>query len=75
VGAYCRQRGITESSFYTWKRRLRWPAPGFVEVKHPDTPMAGALELILPGDRRLLVRRGFDRELLIELIRTLEAVA
>ena len=32
---------------------------------------AGAIEFCLRGGRRLLVRRGFDRDLLIELIRTL----
>jgi hypothetical protein len=29
----------------------------------------------LPGERRVLVRREFDRDLLIELIRTLEGAA
>jgi hypothetical protein len=40
VAAYCVERGITQGSFYTWKRRLRSPAklnhlsaPAFVEVK------------------------------------------
>jgi transposase-like protein len=85
VAAYCRDRGITDSAFYAWKRRLRSatplaksnrsPTPAFVEVKPANASAAGAIEICLPGDRRLLVRRGFDRELLIELVRALEGVA
>ena len=82
VAAYCRDRGITEGSFYTWKRRLQSPAksnrlskPAFVEVTPPSTQTAGAIEICLRGERHLLARRGFDRDLLIELIRTLESIA
>ena len=82
VAAYCRDRGIKDSAFYAWKRRLRSPAksnrssaPAFVEVKPPKTSAAGAIEICLPGERRLLVRRGFDHDLLIDLVRTLEATA
>jgi transposase-like protein len=83
IAAYCRQRGITDGTFYTWKSRLRsamLPAqakrpPAFVEVKHPRVSATGAIEICLPGERRVLVRREFDRDLLIELIRTLEGAA
>ena len=82
VAAYCLDRGITQGSFYTWKRRLRSPAkpnrlpkPAFVEVTVPRTGTAGTIEIRLRGERHLLARRGFDRELLIELVRTLESVA
>src|SRR5277367_6269114 len=82
VAAYCRDRGITDGAFYAWKRRLRSPAkpnrssaPAFVEVKPPKTSAAGAIEICLPRERRLLVRRGFDRDLLTELVRALESVA
>ena len=82
VAAYCLDRGITQGSFYTWKRRLRSPAkpnrlpkPAFVEVKPSRLSATGAIEICLRGDRHLLARRGFDRDLLIELIHTLEAMA
>ena len=82
VAAYCRDRGIKDSAFYAWKRRLRSPAkrnrtpkPVFVEVKRPKTPTAEAIEICVHGERHLLVRRGFDRDLLIELVRALESVA
>jgi hypothetical protein len=82
VARYCRDRGVTEGSFYTWKRRLRSPAkpshppkPAFVEVTPPNAQMARTIEICLRGDRRLVARRGFDRELLIELIGALESIA
>ena len=82
VAAYCLDRGITQGSFYTWKRRLRAPAkpnrlpkPAFVEVTPSRAGTAGTIEVCVRGERHLLARRGFDRELLIELIRTLESIA
>ena len=38
-------------------------------------PAECGLELRLPGDCRVVVRRGFDRDLLIELMRTLGELA
>ena len=37
-----------------------------------ELPAASFIELCLPGDRRLMVRRGFDRQLLLEVIDALE---
>jgi transposase-like protein len=81
IAAYCLDRGITQGSFYTWKRRLRQPAkrnrspkPAFVEVTPSRVGTAGTIEICLRGERHLLARRGFDRELLIELVRALESI-
>src|ERR1700686_2327132 len=80
VAAYCLERGITQGSFYTWKRRLRSPAkrnrppkPAFVEVTPPGANTAGTIEICLRGERRLLVRRGLDHDLRIALMGTLGA--
>jgi hypothetical protein len=43
--------------------------------KPPQTSAAGAIEICLRGEHRLLVGRGFDHELLIDLVRTMEATA
>jgi hypothetical protein len=82
VAAYCLERGITQGSFYTWKQRLRssgkrscLPKPAFVEVTPPRMGTAGTIEICLRGERCILVRRGFDHDLLIDLMRTLEGVA
>jgi transposase-like protein len=82
VASYCRKHGISKCSFYNWKRRLRQSAQGkvaptapFVELKNPDSSIGEGIEIYLPGERRLLVRRGFDRDLLVELVRMLEGVS
>jgi hypothetical protein len=81
VAAYCLERRITQASFYTWKRRLRSPAkpnrspkPAFVEVT-PSRVGATGIKICLRGKRHLLAGPGFDRELLIELIRALESIS
>ena len=83
VAAYCRDRGITEGSFYLWKKRLsgavpsrpkHLPASAFVEV-NPSNPAKGnAIEIVLHNKRRLRVHAGFDRKLLLDLIHALEGM-
>jgi hypothetical protein len=41
-------------------------AAGLVEVKPLKMSASEAIEICLSGERRLLVRRGFDRDLLID---------
>jgi len=88
VSAFCRKRAVPASSLYAWKRRLEsesasQPTPAsFVAVRAikdedggggPAEPSASSLvELWLGRDRRLVIRRGFDRRLLLEVIRVLE---
>lgn len=72
IAEFCRRREVPPASFYAWRRCLRAGAsPAFVELK-VETPRIAALELLLPGDRRVLVRPGFDRDLLRELLAALE---
>jgi hypothetical protein len=79
IAAYCREQRISQPSFFAWKRRLNNGVDsGFVEVTaaSPERSFAGdTIEICLRGDRRLLVRRGFDRELLSELVTVLEGLA
>jgi len=80
AAAFCREQGVSENSFYFWKRRLRQDvAAGFLELKTSPAPIREArpagIEVHLRGRRRVLVRRGFDHDLLVELLRTLEAIA
>lgn len=86
VAAYCRSRGITPSTFYAWKRRLRraTPARAFVQVQTTaeDTPplvegstgQASGIDVCLRGGRRLRVARGFDPDVLTELVGVLEGL-
>jgi transposase-like protein len=83
IAAFCRDHQIGQASFFAWRRRLSARQdsplpPRFIEVTPPmdrqavaDAP---AIEVGLSGRCRLLVRRGFDHDLLIELIQTLECL-
>jgi transposase-like protein len=81
VAAFCRRAGVPPSSFYAWQRRLRTTDPSgsdaadFVEVQRPAPPGAepSAIELCLSHHRAILVRPGFDRQTLLELVHALEA--
>jgi transposase-like protein len=79
IAAYCRDRGISQPSFFVWRRRLRGVAAPFVELT--ASPAAGvegnapAVEVLLRGGRRLLLRSGFDRDLLIQIVQALEVIA
>ena len=74
VTAFCRRAGVPQSSFFAWRRKLRDEAT-FAEVKLSAEPVApvGGIELHLPGRRRILVRPGFDRQTLRDLLAVLEA--
>jgi len=81
VAAYCQDRRITQASFFAWKRRLRATSPaagGFIEVRAVaaiSPVLADGIEVCLAGDRRLRVRPGFSRDLLVELIGLLEGLS
>jgi hypothetical protein len=75
VAAYCRRARVPQSSFYAWRRKLR-DAGTFAEVRVTPEPDSvddrGALELHLRHGRRVIVRPGFDRQTLRDLVATLE---
>ena len=78
VAAFCAGRGVAVSTLYRWRRRLA-AGSEFVEAKVAGAPAgtrsAGVIEVRLRGGRRLLVRReGFDRELLADVVATLESL-
>jgi transposase len=85
IARFCRQRGIPESSLFSWKRRLSRQAqpataPAFVLVKSTvaDAGMcatdsaSGAIELHLGRGRLLVLRRGFDPQTLHAALTVLE---
>jgi hypothetical protein len=86
VSAFCRERGIAASSLFAWRRRLAGGEPMFIPVSIAATPRPAvpgdgddggeaAIELHLATGRRLMLRRGFDRQLLVDVIHALEALA
>ena len=84
VAAFCRERGLRESLFYDWKKRLREGEEAkFVEVRVKEpverphlTPGTGrAIEIRLHKGRSLLVEPGFDAHHLRALLAALEGGA
>jgi hypothetical protein len=73
---FCRENQIVYSSFFAWKRRLASPAQAFIEARVVESrPRAGGIQIRLGNGRRLIVRRGFDRDLLAEVVAALEGMA
>ena len=81
---FCEVRGIPSSSVFAWKRKLADAGAGgaaaFVEAKFKsvdDEPGrgGGGIAIELAQGRRLIVGRGFDRLVLLEVIEALESVA
>ena len=84
VAAFCRDRGIRDSQFYDWKKRIRGgEAAEFVEVKlkepseqrKPAPERYAAIEIRLSKGRSLLVEPGFDASHLRALLAVLETEA
>ena len=81
MAAFCRRSRLSQPSFYAWRRKLRGEVT-FAEVRlsaatsprtSEITPAGtGEIELRLPGGRCVVVRSGFDRQTLLELLHTLE---
>ena len=79
VRAFCAQHGLTQASFYTWRRVLQRRAteqPAFVPVQvvADATPagQASALEVVLADGRTVRVAPGFDAATLRQLLAVLE---
>jgi transposase-like protein len=82
VAAFCRDRGLRDSLFYDWKKRIReGEAAQFVEVKvtSPEAqplPASGhgsAIEIRLNQGRSRLVEPEFDAYHLRALLAVLES--
>jgi hypothetical protein len=88
VSAFCHDRGLRDSLFCDWKKRLREAeAVQFLEVAVKDSAKASiehrkpaperfsAIEIRLSNGRRLSVEPGFDSNHLRALLSVLEADA
>lgn len=74
VTVFCRRTGVPQSSFFAWRRKLLAEVT-FAEVRLPRERIVDAdgIELRLPGCRCVVIRPGFDRQTLLELLAALEA--
>ncbi len=64
IGPFCRERGISEASFYYWRNRLRKSTPvrfALLETAPPATGRpACTLELVLRNGERLRIGDKVD---------------
>lgn len=74
----CKEQGVTEQSFYAWRKRLRNEQPArfaLVETgsaqRQPGTE--AGLELILPRGERLRISAGADATVLRTVLEVLRA--
>jgi transposase-like protein len=89
IRAYCRTHGLHEAAFYFWRRtiaernRMTSPvpkaaaAPTFVPVAVVDAPVSPRretpIDILLTDGRRVRVRSGCDRSLLVDVLAVLDA--
>jgi len=77
AAAFCRVRGLPESQFYYWKKRLRQAArPPFVEVQLAKASVeqaAATIEVRLRNGRSLVVAPRFDASHLRALLAVVES--
>jgi hypothetical protein len=85
VRAFCDREELKETAFYFWRREIqrrdsqadakRPAAATFIELVPTPVPVTesrSAIELLLPLDRRVLIRGGFDAALLRQVLAVLE---
>jgi len=88
VRDYCGAENLSETAFYYWRRELarregqakkqpRSRRPLFVPVQvrqenEANLQTRSAIEIVLPGGRLVRVSRGFDRQVLAEVLALLE---
>jgi hypothetical protein len=85
--AFCRQRGVPEAQFYTWRARLNGkaqgtarrravraaPGPAFALVSEGAAPLGNpGVELVLGDGRRLRIAAGVDEATLRTVLAVLD---
>ena len=78
VKQFCKEQGLTECSFYAWRKRLQEKAPvrfALVDRRgtRQESPMEAALELVLATGERLRISAGVDTATLCGVLAALRA--
>jgi hypothetical protein len=63
IGVFCRERGISEASFYYWRNRLRKSTPvrfALIQAPAVTSRPACTLELVLRNGERLRIGEQVD---------------
>jgi transposase-like protein len=77
VRAFCGEHGLSEQSFYWWKRTIaerdqRADGPAFVPLRVSSSTAAPALEVVAGPGRVIRVPTDFDADTLRRLLAVLE---
>jgi hypothetical protein len=81
VRDFCRSEGLSEPSFYSWRRTIAerdavaTDTPAFVPLHVRHEPVPAALELVLRTGHTLRIPPGFDPEHLSVVLAALEAAS
>ena len=81
VRQFCQEEGLSEASFYSWRKRLTKTQPSdiaqeevkpkpFIQVSMPKTK-SGELELVLASGHTLRIPSGMDRQTLTHVLSAL----
>ena len=78
VKQFCKEQGLTEYSFYAWRKRLQEKAPvrfALVDRRgaRQESPTEAALELVLATGERLRIGAGVDTATLRTVLAALRA--
>jgi len=77
VKQFCKERGLTEGSFYAWRKRLRKEEPvrfALIEPGSlPESATEALLELLLANGERLRIGTGVDGTTLRTVLEALRA--
>ena len=78
VKQFCKERGLTEYSFYAWRKRLLENGPvrfalGERSVRRQERAAEAALELVLTTGERLRIGTGVDTATLRAVLDVLRA--
>jgi len=82
VRQFCQQEGLSEASFYSWRKRLTKPQTSdidnkeaqpepFIQVSMPKA-QSGGLELILASGHTLLISSDVDSKVLTGVLSALK---
>ncbi|NLI12488.1 MAG: transposase [Peptococcaceae bacterium] len=83
IAAWCKEHSIKENQFFYWRKKLRsdqpehdqpvkWLSLG-IDVSREERP-AGDLISIHVGQAAIEVKKGFDKELLRDILKVLQAL-
>src|SRR5438132_4806154 len=78
VSAFCRDHGVSDQSFYNWRKRLSGSEPvrfALVEANPPVTKDSLPVELILACGDRLRIAPGTDAATLRTVLNILRELA